>query len=61
MKKRKLFFLLPVLGLLTSCDVSKDLNSESFTNKLIPNWPSFVAQLGALVLLIMRRKLIRLL
>ena len=52
MKKRKLFFLLPVLGLLTSCDVSKDLNSESFTNKLIPNWPSFVAQLGALVVLI---------
>ena len=52
MKKRKLFFLLPVIGLLTSCDVSADLNSESFTNKLIPNWPSFVAQLGALVVLI---------
>ncbi len=52
MKKRKLFFLLPVIGLLTSCDVSADLNSESFTSKLIPNWPSFVAQLGALVVLI---------
>ena len=52
MKKRKLFFLLPVLGLLTSCDVSKDLNSESFTNKLIPNWPSFLMHLGALLVLI---------
>ena len=52
MKKRKLLFLLPVIGLLTSCDVSADLNSESFTSKLIPNWPSFVAQLGALVVLI---------
>ncbi len=52
MKKRILIFLLPVVCLLTSCDVSNDLNSESFTSKLIPNWPSFVAQLGALVVLI---------
>ena len=52
MKKSRLFFLLPVLGLLTSCDISQDLNSESFTSKLIPNWPSFVAQLGALIVLI---------
>lgn len=52
MKKRKIIFLLPLLAVLTSCDVSKDLNSEAFTSKLIPNWPSFVAQLGALVVLI---------
>ena len=52
MKKRKFIFLLPLLAVLTSCDVSKDLNSEAFTSKLIPNWPSFVAQLGALVVLI---------
>ena len=55
MKKRKLIFLLPVIGLLTSCDsesISKELNAETFMNKLIPNWPSFVAQLGALIVLI---------
>ena len=52
MKKRKFIFLLPILALLTSCDVSSELNSEAFTSKLIPNWPSFVAQLGALVVLI---------
>ena len=43
---------MPILALLTSCDVSSELNSEAFTSKLIPNWPSFVAQLGALVVLI---------
>ena len=55
MKKRNLFFL-PLIALgLTSCDteaISKELNAETFMNKLIPNWPSFVAQLGALIVLI---------
>ena len=53
MKKRKLVFLLPVLLLLTACDVSGELNSETFIGKLIPNWISFVAQLGALLILIL--------
>ena len=53
MKKRKLLFLLPVAALLTSCSGEElGLTSESFVNKLIPNWPSFVAQLGALIVLI---------
>ena len=52
MKKGKLVFLLLLSLTLTSCNVSEDLNAESFTSKLIPNWPSFVAQLGALVVLI---------
>ncbi len=55
MKKRKLFFLLPVLLTLTSCDsssIQENLNADAFINKLIPNWPSFVAQLGALIVLI---------
>jgi F-type H+-transporting ATPase subunit b len=52
MKKGKLVFLLLLSLMLTSCNVSDDLNAESFTSKLIPNWPSFVAQLGALVVLI---------
>lgn len=52
MKKSRLVFLLLISSLLTGCNVSEDLNSESFTSKLIPNWPSFVAQLGALVVLI---------
>ena len=52
MKKGKLVFLLLLSLMLTSCNVCDDLNAESFTSKLIPNWPSFVAQLGALVVLI---------
>ena len=53
MKKRKLLFLLPIAALLTSCSGEDlGLTSETFVNKLIPNWPSFVAQLGALVVLI---------
>ena len=50
MKKRKLFFLLPSMCLLTSCDPG--ITSESFTSKLIPNWISFVTQLGALLVLV---------
>ena len=53
MKKRKLLFLLPIAALLTSCSGEElGLTSESFTSKLIPNWPSFVTQLAALVVLI---------
>ena len=50
MKKRKLLFSLPLVFSLTSCSI--DLSADDFTSKLIPNWPSFVAQLGALVVLI---------
>lgn len=53
MKKRKLIFLLPALVLLTGCDVSGDLNSDTFLAKLIPNWVSFVVQLAALLVLIL--------
>ena len=55
MKKRKLIFLLPSLFLLTGCKeaINKNLNAEAFTSKLIPNWPSFIAQVGALVVLIL--------
>ena len=53
MEKRKFIFLLPSLVLLTGCDVSGELNSEAFLGKLIPNWISFVAQLGALLILIL--------
>lgn len=53
MRKRKLIFLLPLASLLTSCSGEElGLTSESFTSKLIPNWPSFVTQLAALVVLI---------
>lgn len=53
MRKRKIFFLLPLASLLTSCSGEElGLTSESFTSKLIPNWPSFVTQLAALVVLI---------
>jgi len=52
MKKRKLIFLSLLFPLLTSCDVSGSLNDETFLSKLIPNWISFVAQLGALIVLI---------
>ena len=53
MKRRKLIFLLPALVLLTGCDVSGELNSETFIGKLIPNWVSFVVQLAALLVLIL--------
>lgn len=53
MKKRKLIFLLPALVLLTGCDVSDSLNSDTFLAKLIPNWVSFVVQLAALLVLIL--------
>ena len=51
MKKRKLVFLLPLVFSLAGCSI--DLSSSDFTSKLIPNWPSFVAQLGALIVLIL--------
>lgn len=45
--------MLPLASLLTSCSGEElGLTSESFTSKLIPNWPSFVTQLAALVVLI---------
>lgn len=51
MKKRgKLFLLLPLAFLLTGCEIN--ITSEDFTSKLIPNWVSFVTQLGALIVLI---------
>ena len=50
MKKRKLVFLLPLVVMLTGCNIN--ISSDDFTSKLIPNWPSFVAQLGALLVLI---------
>ena len=53
--KRKFILLLPALTLLTSCDTSEiqnNLNANTFIGKLIPNWPSFVAQLGALIVII---------
>ena len=55
MKKRRLLFFIPALFLLTGCKeaINKNLNAEAFTSKLIPNWPSFVAQVGALVVLIL--------
>ena len=53
MKRRKLIFLLPAFLFLTSCDVSKELNSDTFLGKLIPNWVSFVVQLSALLVLIL--------
>ncbi len=52
MKKRKLIFLALLFPFLASCDVSGSLNNEAFLSKLIPNWISFVAQLGALIVLI---------
>ena len=53
MRNRKLVFLLPGFLLFTSCDAGENLNSETFVSKLIPNWVSFVAQLGALLVLIL--------
>lgn len=53
MKRRKLIFLLPAFLFLTSCDAAKGMDKESFMNKLIPDWVSFVAQIGALLVLIL--------
>ena len=47
---KKIIFLLPVLFMLTGCQV--DIKSSDFTSKLIPNWVSFVTQVGALIVLI---------
>jgi len=55
-KRKKLIFILPILMFsLTACDVShitEDINKDAFLSKLIPNWPTFVAQICALILLI---------
>lgn len=50
MRKKRFLFLLPLVFSLTGCTI--DLSSDDFTSKLIPNWVSFVTQLGALVVLI---------
>lgn len=50
MKRKKVVFLLPLVFFLTGCEVN--LTSDDFTSKLIPNWVSFVTQLGALIVLI---------
>ena len=51
MRKRNLIFLLPLTVLLSGCQI--DLKSSDFTDKLIPNWVSFVTQLGALLVLVL--------
>ena len=55
MKKRKLVFLLPILLSLTSCKeaIQKNMTADAFKQKLIPSWPSLVAQAGALLVLIL--------
>ena len=50
MKKKRILFFLPLSFMLASCQIN--ISSDDFTSKLIPNWPSFVAQLGSLVVLI---------
>ena len=50
MRKKRFLFLLSLVFSLTSCTI--ELSSDDFTSKLIPNWVSFVTQLGALVVLI---------
>ncbi len=53
MKKRNFVFLLPIVALLTSCSGEDlGLTKEAFTQKLFPNWVSFVTQLAALIVLI---------
>ena len=51
MKKGKFIFLLPLTLLLTGCQI--DITSSDYTSKLIPNWVSFVTQLGALLVLVL--------
>lgn len=48
---KKIIFLFPVVFALTGCQI--DLSSNDFTSKLIPNWVSFVTQVGALIVLIL--------
>lgn len=50
MKNKKLVLLLPLTLLLSACDIN--ITSNDYTSKLIPNWVSFVTQLGALIVLI---------
>lgn len=50
MKKKRFIFLAPLALLLTGCNI--DIKSSDFTDKLIPNWVSFVVQLAALIVLI---------
>ena len=51
MKKKRFIFLAPLALLLTGCNI--DIKSSDFTDKLIPNWVSFVVQLAALIVLIL--------
>lgn len=55
MKKRRIFFLLPILFCLTSCAdaIRSELNADALKDKLIPSWASFVIQLAALLVLIL--------
>ena len=41
-----------LLVALASEESSVPIDDQSFINKLIPNWTSFVAQLGALIVMI---------
>lgn len=49
--KKKLILFLPLTFVLSACEI--DINASSYTSKLIPNWVSFVTQLGALLVLIL--------
>ena len=49
--KKKLVFFLPLTLLLSACEIN--ISSSDYTSKLIPNWVSFVTQLGALLVLIL--------
>jgi len=51
MKKGKLILLLPLTFALSACNI--EFKSSDFTSKLIPNWVSFLTQLGALLVLIL--------
>lgn len=50
MKKLRLLLFSPLAIMLTGCNI--DISSSDFTDKLIPNWVSFVVQLSALIVLI---------
>jgi len=50
MKKGKILLFLPTALLLTGCEIN--ITTDDFTSKLIPNWVSFVTQLGALIVLL---------
>lgn len=51
MKKKRFLFLLPLLFTLSACNI--EITSDDFTSKLIPNWVSFVTQIGALLVLVL--------